>query len=441
MATVECSDEVRVDRETFQRTRRSLVHSLRVGSLGVRSQVDEAEGCGGDAKDGWWRSYLAGEVPQSLAGEASALKSVDLFCGPGGLATGVRQLAAELGAGLIADLIVDEDEEALDVYTSNHEVRRRSSTSVSSLVDFGIRRRKGRAEFLYPPDLVASRAAEEVEAVDLVMAGPPCQGHSNLNNHTRRDDPRNGLYLAVPAFTLAVRAPVCIIENVPAVLHDSESVVEVAEQLFNDAGYQVETGVLSLARMGWPQRRRRHFMIARRDAAPIPLKVVAEVLEDAFTRSLWWAISDLEDVENPGYLDEPSELSPANVARIDWLFENDEYELALPERPESHRNGTTYRSVYGRLRRDEPSPTITTGFMSPGRGRYVHPTRRRGLTAHEAARLQGFPDSYRFVADPSRPPSRSKLAKWIGDAVPMPLGYAAALSAFGAGLPLRRDRP
>ena len=69
--------------------------------------------------------------------------------------------------------------------------------------------------------------------------------------------------------------------------------------------------------------------------------------------------------------------------------------------------------------------------MTPGRGRYVHPTRRRTLTPREAARLQGFPDTYRFVTDPRCPPSRAKLAKWIGDAVPMPLGYAAALSSVG----------
>lgn len=55
---------------------------------------------------------------------------------------------------------------------------------------------------------------------------------------------------------------------------------------------------------------------------------------------------------------------------------------------------------------------------------------RRVITAHEAARLQGFPDGYQFIVDSTRPPPRAKLAKWIGDAVPMPLGYAAAVSAL-----------
>jgi DNA (cytosine-5)-methyltransferase 1 len=57
----------------------------------------------------------------------------------------------------------------------------------------------------------------------------------------------------------------------------------------------------------------------------------------------------------------------------------------------------------------------------------------RTITPHEAARIQGFPDGYKFrLADGSHP-TKSKLTKWIGDAVPMPLGYVAGLSALGAG--------
>lgn len=428
---------VGLERETFERVDETIVHRLMIEGLSVESEVDSSPSSNSDLRAEWWRAYLAGRSPRPFSVKSSLLRTVDLFCGPGGLAGGIRQFAAELGARFVAELIVDEDQEALDVYASNHAVRRRSSASVSSLVDFGIRRRTSGAEFLYPPELLDHRLAEELTGIGLVLAGPPCQGHSNLNNHTRRTDPRNRLYLAVPAITLAIRAPVCIIENVPAVLNDSEAVVDVAQQLFESSGYHVETGIVSLSRMGWPQRRRRHFMIARKDAVPIPLHTVTSVLTAEEPLSLWWAIGDLEDVKHPGFLDQPSELSPENQARIEWLFSNDQFELALPERPLSHRNGTTYRAVYGRLRRDEPAPTITTGFMSPGRGRYVHPTRRRGITAHEAARLQGFPDSYRFVTDPKHPPARAKLAKWIGDAVPMPLGYAAAVSALGAGLPIR----
>ncbi|MXW69195.1 MAG: DNA cytosine methyltransferase, partial [Acidimicrobiia bacterium] len=99
-------------------------------------------------------------------------------------------------------------------------------------------------------------------------------------------------------------------------------------------------------------------------------------------------------------------------------------------RPPSHQNGTSYGSVYGRMLEDRPAPTLTTGFMSPGRGRYVHPTRRRTLTLREAARIQGFPDNYRFVVTPKDPPQPTRIAQWIGNAVPMSLGYAAALSVL-----------
>jgi len=70
---------------------------------------------------------------------------------------------------------------------------------------------------------------------------------------------------------------------------------------------------------------------------------------------------------------------------------------------------------------------------TPGRGRYIHPSLRRTLTPWEAARLQGFPDIYDFFPDPKNPPTKLKITKWIGDAVPMPLGFAAGLSALGNG--------
>ncbi|MEL6613948.1 MAG: DNA cytosine methyltransferase, partial [Bacteroidota bacterium] len=264
-----------------------------------------------------------------------------------------------------------------------------------------------------------------VGRVDVVLAGPPCQGHSNLNNRSRRDDRRNELYLTVPAVAIALRASVVVIENVPAVVHDWSEVVPAARRLFETNGYSVIDGTISADDLGWPQTRRRHFMVARKDAAPVPLQAIERALSDE-SRSLWWAIGHLEDVvSSDSPMTQETELTSVNQKRIDWLFENDAYDLDLGERPESHRGGTTYTSVYGRMRADAPAPTITTGFMTPGRGRYVHPTRRRVLTAQEAARLQGFPDAYAFVTDSGDVPSRSKLAKWIGDAVPMPLGYAA----------------
>jgi DNA (cytosine-5)-methyltransferase 1 len=83
------------------------------------------------------------------------------------------------------------------------------------------------------------------------------------------------------------------------------------------------------------------------------------------------------------------------------------------------------------MRWDEPAQTITSGYGSPGQGRYVHPRRRRTLTPHEAARIQFFPDSFNFGEEKCLP-GRTQLAVMIGNAVPPKLSYAMALGAMGA---------
>ena len=426
------SEEESVTSEEYHAEPCKLAHTLRLAGTTISSVIDVgASEPVADPKGAWWTALRRGVIPRPAAHRARPFRTVDLFCGSGGLALGVRNLCTEMGLPVRAELIVDEDEEATDVYASNHDTRIRRIASVATLVDFRLRCRGSDAAFVYNPEIMEPKLANPLRGVDLVMAGPPCQGHSNLNNQTRRDDVRNALYLTVPAFAVATRARIAIIENVPEVTSDRTRVVQTARQLFESAGYSVEEGILSADAMGWPQTRRRHFLVARIDAAPIPIRNVAEALADALPRSVWWAIGDLEAQVGDDPMNRAAVLSPENRQRIDWLFDNDKYDLPCSERPECHRESTSYPSVYSRMRRDAPAQTITTGFMTPGRGRYVHPTQRRTLTPREAARLQGFPDNYRFVTDPRCPPSRAKLAKWIGDAVPMPLGYAAALAAVG----------
>ena len=107
------------------------------------------------------------------------------------------------------------------------------------------------------------------------------------------------------------------------------------------------------------------------------------------------AVGDLVDRESSEDFDLPSRLSPENEQRVKYLIENDVWELPDEERPVCHQDGNhTYGSIYGRIYANQPSQTITTGFLSPGRGRFTHPTRARGLTPHEGARLQGFPDDF-----------------------------------------------
>lgn len=380
----------------------------------------------------WWRSYLHGHPTVSDV-KRGALRTVELFCGPGGLALGFKQACHELGYEMRSMAAVDQDAEAVTLYRRHNDTRVASTASVSTLVDFRVRGQGADCRFRYEPEMLTPEFEELVGSVDVVLAGPPCQGHSNLNNRTRRTDKRNELYLTAPAIAVALQAPVVIIENVQAVIHDRKQVVQSTIGLLEEDGYHLTTGVIRAARLGWPQRRDRYFLIARKGVPPIPL----DELQGAFTRpeplDLWWAIGDLEGVPEDDFMNLKPVFSDENVKRIDWLFDNDEYDLANSERPDCHKDGTTYNAVYGRLHADRPAPTITTGFLTPGRGRYIHPTQRRVLTPREAARLQGFPDSYDFRLAGSEIPPKVKLTKWIGDAVPMPLGYLAGLAAIGPG--------
>ena len=348
---------------------------------------------------------------------------------------GVEQLAAEAGRGVICELAVDTDADALAVHALNHRTRRISSESVTSLIDYRIRGSGSSASFVYPPALLDDRLRDACLGVDLVGAGPPCQGHSNLNNHSRRSDPRNLLYLTVPAFAVACTAQAVVIENVMSVVHDEAQVVQTTRALLESCGYAVTEGVLAADAMGWPQTRKRHFLVARlandeNGTAPIPMESVQAALADDPPRSVLWAVGNQESLSPDRAMHAESDLTDLNRDRVQWLFDNDEHDLALGERPDCHQDGTSYGAVYGRMHAARPAPTITTGYMTPGRGRFIHPTEPRTLTPAEAARLQGFPDTYRFNPALDRPASRSQLAKWIGDAIAMPLGYAAAISAI-----------
>jgi DNA (cytosine-5)-methyltransferase 1 len=408
-----------------------LFRELTAGDRRYRSSLAVSAPSGDDLGD-WWSAILRGERPRAEGSiRRREVRVVDLFCGPGGLASGFQQACDELGLDMVAAAAVDQDAEAVDVYAANHGVRRKSAESVSALVDFQVAGSGARSRFVYEPEVLFESWADLVGTTDVILAGPPCQGHSNLNNRTRRVDRRNELYLTVPAMAIALGARVVVIENVPAVVHDRQQVVAATEALLRSAGYEVTTGTLSAAKLGWPQSRQRFFLVARLGAKPIPLATVSEAFADQ-PRTVSWAIRDLADAPFDELMHLRTELSDENQRRIDYLFDNDLHDLPPSERPDCHKDGTTYNAVYGRLHGDRPAPTITTGFLTPGRGRYIHPTRRRVLTPREAARIQGFPDTYRFHVSMNALASKQKLAKWIGDAVPLPLGHAAGLSALAS---------
>jgi DNA (cytosine-5)-methyltransferase 1 len=375
-----------------------------------------------------WKEYLVGPRRESDTPATRTLRMLDLFSGVGGLALGFARAAEERGADVRSLGAADTDAGALRVYERNFGTEHAVTGSVRALVDYAVRGEGESARFLYPPELTRM-APRDFEAIDVVLAGPPCQGHSSLNNRTRGDDERNRLYLTVPALAVATGAEVVVIENVPGVVHARENVVLTTTKLLGDAGYSLTSGVLAADRLGWPQTRKRFFLVASRLASTVPIAELALALRRA-PRPVSWAIGDLLDHAGDP-MDHVAELSSENAERIAWLFANDAYDTPLHLRPACHREGTSYGAVYGRMRWDAPAPTLSTGFLTPGRGRFIHPKRPRTITPREAARIQGIPDWFDFAGPNEEFPARRDLGKWIGNAVPTVLGYVAAMSALG----------
>lgn len=366
----------------------------------------------------------------SPVGVQKTVRVIDLFCGCGGFSVGIREAIEAVGATPEFVLASDKNEESLAVYEENFPGVSTHHANLNHVADFQALTRKGTARFLAPPEIIDSKFKQLRGNVDIVIAGPPCQGHSNFNNATRRNDPRNLLYLTPVAIGVALDAPVIVIENVPEVTKDKGNVVGLAVSLLESAQYQVSERIVDGRKVGLAQTRRRHILIAAKSAKP-DLDKAIEACSNG-SRDLEWAIGDLRNVSTRKSIDVPSELSEENKKRIDFLFDNDIYDLPDKERPECHQNGTTYRSVYGRLNWSDPAGTITTGFLSPGRGRYTHPEFRRALTPHEAARIQSFPDTYRFFQKGQEVTSKKHLSQWIGDAVPPRIGFVAGLAALAA---------
>ncbi len=259
------------------------------------------------------------------------------------------------------------------------------------------------------------------QGADMLVSGPPCQGHSALNNHTRHDDPRNDLYLAVARAARILKPKVVVVENVSGIGRDRRRALDRCREAL-ERDYETFEARVDLSSIGVPQRRVRHVLIA-----------TAQTFEwlrpKRCERDVGWALEDLLELEGTSEFDSPSRPTAINQRRIDSLFAHGEYNLPNPERPRCHRSEHSYLSMYGRLWWNRPAQTITSGYGSMGQGRFVHPLRPRTITPHEAARLQFIPDFMPI----GRGPSRGAWARMIGNAAPPMLMVALTQSLAEAG--------
>ncbi len=255
---------------------------------------------------------------------------------------------------------------------------------------------------------------DRLGTVDLVLGGPPCQGHSDLNNRTRNRDDRNQLYLRMVR-AAKVLEPDSLLINVPGALRDRSGALSGSSRLNRSVGWDTPSTSTSSTSVGWESRNADDDWSSPR---PRSRSIDLASIESRYAMGptdVAWAMNDLVGVD-PSTPVGSAASAEVTRRRIDFLFDHDLYELPDEQRPPCHaEQDHSYASVYGRLRWDEPSQTVTRGFYSMCTGRYVHPGIRRTLTAHEAARLQFFPDSFDFSAGTKR----NDLACLIANAVPM----------------------
>lgn len=348
------------------------------------------------------------EPPRYFNMDGDSLNIVDLFCGCGGLSLGVAEAAIAAQRCPRVLFALDINQAALNVYRDNFSelseqiVRNDINVMISSF-----------------PGEPLHRDEEELMdrykgSVNILVAGPPCQGHSDLNNRTRRNDPRNLLYLKAIRFAELTLPDSILIENVPTVTNDKHNVVDQSISCLESLGYSTDCITVDATDFGLAQKRIRHVLVAKKGNTSFSH---LRQPHQARSTSLFDYIADLEHeyLRSTDIFRTPSRMTKTNQERVRFMFENELYNLPNEMRPSCHKDKKhSYVSMYGRLRWDSASQTITSGFGSMGQGRFVHPSQKRVITPHEAARIQGFPDFFRF--DSAK--KRGHLQEMIGNAVP-----------------------
>ncbi|MGX6604600.1 DNA cytosine methyltransferase [Micromonosporaceae bacterium Da 78-11] len=286
----------------------------------------------------------------------------------------------------------------------------------------------------------------EATEADVVVGGPPCQGFSNLGAK-RLDDPRNQLWREYVRVLTDIKPAAFLIENVDRFLRSDE--FQLLQQETGPEGllhdYKLEWGLVNAADFGAAQQRRRAIVIGTRQG----LKPI-EIPMGTVPREKWRTVRDRLGNLEPFVPDSNQILPPGTVAHHDMKvpgpFSGLELHLTryysptsqkrfreipmggnrfdLPDHLKSpcwikHTTGSS--DVMGRLHWDRPSVTIRTEFFKPEKGRYLHPEEHRAITHLEAARLQGFDDTFRWCG------SKVQIARQIGNAVPVELAEALAL--------------
>lgn len=369
--------------------------------------------------------YLAAMATRSDAPSgARMIRVLDLFAGAGGLSLGLTEASKRFTTARA----VENDSAAAASYAENHGT-----------------------DVVFAGKIQEWLKSEDVPPADLVIGGPPCQGFSALGKQNELDE-RNQLWLRYADALRKAEPMYFVLENVPAFLHSVQ--LKRLQRQCQPKGrlgtYTFQAKILNAADFGAAQIRKRVVLIGHHRDLPFP-----GFPEPTHSRGAW---QNLKDVltglsESVRAIDLPDRWTQFSGKELPGAFETDELHVSryyerrslerfgyiptggnrfdipdhlLPPCWRKHKSGSA--DVMGRLVWDRPSVTIRTEFFKPEKGRYLHPTEHRTLTHHEAARIQGFPDTYLWVG------SKASIARQIGNAVPIPLGTAIGKQLLATSL-------
>lgn len=374
-------------------------------------------------------------------GRRSHPKCIDLFAGAGGLAAGFRQANWRILSA------ADSDPYAAETFKLNFPETSFFEEDISRI----------------RPSKLLKDAGLRPGQLDCLLGGPPCQSFS-YNNHARSASNRRArLFEHYLRIVGKLRPKTLVMENVPGMLTIGKGriLTEIKENLA-DLGYKVGIRILFAEDFGVPQERRRVFVIATRlgwedsifpRGTHGPSKKPSEEANGFAHRwkprsdrpprplvTVWDAIGDLPTVKN-GHGAEPMpyrrkartqfqkrtrrgsqtirdhvshHLTKRMIRRIATVPEGGDWRdiprRLLPAGMKRARK-SDHTKRYGRLARKGLCCTILTK-CDPHWGSYVHPLEDRTITVREAARLQTFPDRFKFVD------FISKQYEQIGNAVP-----------------------
>lgn len=344
------------------------------------------------------------------------IKAVDLFCGVGGLTCGLQKA----GIPVVAGIDIDGSCEYAYIHNNHSQFVKKSIDAVTGK---------------------EVRALLRGADIKVLVGCAPCQpfsSHQKDKKHRSNHKDWKLLY-QFSRLVKEVKPHIVSMENVPEL--QKEKVFLDFVNTLKEEHYVVNYDVVNVADYGVPQRRKRLILLASKRKEiklPTPTHERYVTVRDA--------IGNLPKVKaGEADKDDALHIAPAlsslNLQRIQnslpggtWRDWPDELRLTCHK----SEKGQTYASVYGRMRWDDLSPTITTQFIGYGTGRFGHPEQDRAITLREGAILQSFPPDYQFVS-PEESIQIRKIARHIGNAVPPRLGEVIGQSIISS-LPKKRKK-